>query len=289
MEEKERLMLEKYVDLSRYPLHDPHGPDWHNTVEQIRSELAHDGVSVLRHFIRDEIVDQLRAEGEAIASKAYYKEETVNAYNLSLDAPHPDEHPAKITMQRGNAFVARDLVPRDHIIHQLYCSKALRDFIAACFNIDELHRLADPLAGLCLNVLKPGHSHPWHFDINEFTISMLTRKPSGGGVFNYCPDIRSPEKENLEAVKSVLTGAGGEHVQHLELQPGDLQMFKGRYSLHQVSPVEGEHERHTAIFAYTPEPGVIGTLERTRQLFGRALPAHAAAEQNKVRADGLLD
>ena len=289
MEGKERLALEKYVDLSRYPLHEPHGKGWYKTVEQIRSDLTQNGVSVLRHFIREEVIDQLQAEGEAIASKAYYKEETVNAYNLPLDAPLPDGHPAKITMQRGNAFVARDLVPHDHIIHQLYCSKALLDFIAACFNFDELHRLADPLAGLCLNVLKPGHSHPWHFDINEFTVSMLTKKPSGGGVFNYCPNIRSPENESIDAVKSVLTGTGRELVQHLELQPGDLQMFKGRYALHQVNPVEGEHERHTAIFAYTPEPGVIGTLERTKQLFGRALPAHAAAEQSKVRADGLLD
>ena len=39
----------------------------------------------------------------------------------------------------------------------------------------------------------------------------------------------------------------------------------------------------------TLEPGVIGGVERTKQLFGRALEAHEIAEREKVRADELLD
>jgi hypothetical protein len=34
---------------------------------------------------------------------------------------------------------------------------------------------------------------------------------------------------------------------------------------------------------------VIGSVERTRQLFGRVLPEHLAAEGREVRADALLD
>ena len=47
--------------------------------------------------------------------------------------------------------------------------------------------------------------------------------------------------------------------------------------------------RHAAIFAYTREPGVIGRLARTKQLFGRALPEHEEAERQRVRSDTLLD
>ena len=36
-------------------------------------------------------------------------------------------------------------------------------------------------------------------------------------------------------------------------------------------------------------PGVIGTVERTRQLFGRVLPDHVAAAADAVRGDRLLD
>ena len=50
-----------------------------------------------------------------------------------------------------------------------------------------------------------------------------------------------------------------------------------------------ETPRHSAIFAYTAEPGVIGRVERTRQLFGRVLPAHEEAERRRVRSDSLLD
>jgi hypothetical protein len=75
----------------------------------------------------------------------------------------------------------------------------------------------------------------------------------------------------------------------LTLRPGDLQLFQGRYSLHRVSVVEGDTARHSAIFAYSQSPGVIGSVARTRQLFGRVLPEHLAAEGQAVRVDQLLD
>lgn len=78
-------------------------------------------------------------------------------------------------------------------------------------------------------------------------------------------------------------------MQHLNLQAGDLQLFMGRYSLHRVSPVKGDKERHTAIFAYTKLPDVIGNVERTRQLFGRVLPEHYAAQHHAARSDSLID
>ena len=37
---------------------------------------------------------------------------------------------------------------------------------------------------------------------------MLTQEPDGGGVFEYCPNIRSARAENLDAVRAVLDGRG---------------------------------------------------------------------------------
>ncbi|MBV8627275.1 MAG: hypothetical protein JO371_05300 [Paraburkholderia sp.] len=56
-----------------------------------------------------------------------------------------------------------------------------------------------------------------------------------------------------------------------------------------MTKVSGTIERHTAIFAYSQKPGVIGRLERTRQLYGRVSEMHIEAEQRLVRADGLVD
>jgi hypothetical protein len=81
-------------------------------------------------------------------------------------------------MERGNAFVARDQIPTHFMVARLYTSPEFHQFIAACVGLPEVYQLADPLAGLCLNVLTEGRSHPWHFDTNEFAISMLTQAPS---------------------------------------------------------------------------------------------------------------
>ncbi|MEU2255035.1 HalD/BesD family halogenase [Nocardia xishanensis] len=281
-------VLDEIVDTARYPLASPGSAEWRAAVDAARADLADGGCTVLREFIRPELIETLRAQGEDMAPHAHYEIERVNAYNIPLDTALPQDHPGRVVMERGNAFVPRDRIPAEALIHRLYTSDAFQRFVADCFGLSELHEYADPLAGLCLNVVAPGMSHPWHFDTNEFTVSMLTQLPEAGGVFEYCPDIRSPHAENLGDVRDVLAGDGERLIRRLELRPGDLQLFQGRFSLHRVSPVSGGKQRHSAIFAYTDRPGVIGTVERTRQLFGRVLPEHVA-EDRLVRGDRLLD
>lgn len=278
------------VDTDRYPLSAPASAGWEDVVSRTRAELENSGCSVLPDFIRPELTGALRRECADIAPSAHYDVETVNAYNIDVDAALPDDHPGRIPFQRGNAFVARDRIPGDFLIHRLYSSTEFQHFVAECFGLTRIHELADPLSGLCLNVVNPGMEHPWHFDTNEFTVSLLTQEPEAGGVFEYCPNIRSARAENFDDVRDVLTGRGERLIRRLSLRPGDLQLFKGRYALHRVATVTGGQARHTAIFAYSERPGVVGTVARTRQLFGRVLPEHlAAAEKRAVRVDGLLD
>ncbi|SCF36018.1 2OG-Fe(II) oxygenase superfamily protein [Micromonospora purpureochromogenes] len=277
------------VDTARYPLAEPGSDAWERVVSRTRTELRELGCSVLPEFILPSSREALRREGAGVAPLAYYDVEETNVYNIAFDDDLPAEHPGRIVMQRGNAFVARDRIPTDSVIHRLYIDPSFVRFVAACFELPELHELADPLSGLVLNVVQPGMEHPWHFDTNEFTVSMLTQEPEEGGVFEYCPNIRSAGAENFGAVRSVLTGADRSPVRALTLRPGDLQLFKGRYALHRVSAVRGATARHSAIFAYSERPGVMGSVARTRQLFGRVLPAHRDAERNAVRVDQLLD
>ncbi|MCU7804879.1 MAG: arpA protein [Candidatus Thiodiazotropha sp. (ex Lucinoma borealis)] len=277
------------VDLDRFPINAPGSKQWWHAINSIRAELRKQGCSVLKGFVKEEVLSCLERESAAVAPSAYYSVETVNAYNIDLDAELEPGHPGKITFERGNAFVARDQISEESLINQLYVSASFKQYLAACFEVDEVYELADPLAGLCVNVLKSGKEHPWHFDINEFTVSLLTKKAQEGGVFEFCPNIRSPVNENFDDVKSVLEQRDDRRVQRLDLSRGDLQLFLGRMALHRVTPVKGDEDRLTAIFAYTKEPGVIGAEARTRQLFGRILPEHCAAELNTVRSDSLMD
>lgn len=281
--------LGRVADTERYPLAAPGGAGRDAVVSRTRAELAETGCCVLPGFIRPALRDALRTECAAIAPDAHYDVETVNAYNIDVRTPLPDGHPGRITTERGNAFVARDHIPAGFIVHRLYSNGLFQRFVADCFGLPRVHELADPLSGLVVNVVNPGMEHPWHFDTNEFTVSMLTQRAEDGGVFEYCPNIRSAEAENLGDVRRVLTGHGGDLVRRLTPRPGDLQLFKGRYSLHRVSAVAGNTARHTAIFAYSERAGVIGSVARTRQLFGRVLPEHLAAEGRAVRVDRLLD
>ena len=289
MSTSEARVVGQVVNTARYPLLEPTSVDWKYLVSRTQHELQNLGCSVLPSFIRSSLCDTLQLECATIAPLAYYDVETVNAYNIATDLSLPEDHPGRISMQRGNAFVAHDRIHEDSNIHQLYSSELFQSFIASCFELSRLYELADPLAGLCLNVLTTGMEHPWHFDTNEFTVSLLTQESQAGGVFEYCPNIRSAQAENFDNVRAVLVGRGGHLIRRLSLRPGDLQLFKGRYSMHRVSAVQGETARHSAIFAYSERPGVIGSVARTRQLFGRVLPQHLAAEGRAVRVDQLLD
>ena len=277
------------VDTGRYPLLQPGSMAYDSAVSTAQKELATDGCTVLPGFVRAELLDELRAQCASVAPLAYYDIEVVNVYNSATDSSLPQQHPVNITMERGNAFVARDRIPAHFMIAQLYTSPEFHQFVAACVALPRVFQLADPLAGLCLNVLTETRSHPWHFDTNDFAISMLTQAPLGGGSFECCPGIRSARAENFDDVAAVLTGEGEHLVRRLHLRPGDLQLFMGRYSLHRVTAVQGPRERHSAIFAFSATPGVVGTVSRTKQLFGRVLPEHLAAAGRARRGDELLD
>ncbi|MFD5872886.1 arpA protein [Streptomyces sp. NPDC060322] len=283
------ITLDQMVDTDRYPLSDPEGTAARAVVARARRELAEDGCTVLPDFVRPALHEALRQECAALAPHAYFDVETVNVYNIDVDAELPEDHPGRRTFERGNAFVARDRIPGDSLIGRLYAHEPFQRFVADCFTLPRLYELADPLSGLVLNVVRPGMEHPWHFDTNEYTVSMLTQEAEEGGSFEYCPNIRSAEDECFDDVRDVLDGRPAPQPERLPLRPGDLQLFKGRYSLHRVSPVRGALARHSAIFAYSERPGVIGSVARTRQLFGRVLPGHLAAEGRAVRGDGLLD
>jgi hypothetical protein len=280
--------MDELVDSARYPLWSAGSSAWSSAVAQARQQLRTRGCCVLPGFLRSSQLDALREECAAVAPAAHYDVETVNVYNTTPDPSLPEGHPVRTTMERGNAFVPRDRLPRDLLISRLYTDPQVQRFVAACFELDEVHELADPLAGLCLNVLTTGREHPWHFDTNEFAVSLLTQAPEAGGRFEYCPDIRSAQSECFNDVAGVLAGRRCELVHQVEVRPGALQLFRGRYALHRVTAVEGVTPRHSAIFAYSRRPGVIGSVERTRQLFGRVLPEHLAAE-GAVRGDALLD
>ena len=138
---------------------------------------------------------------------------------------------------------------------------------------------------MIINLANKGNGFPWHFDTNNFTVTIAIQNAEEGGVFEYAPNIRK-KSENFKAVNRVIEGTSNKVVS-INLEPGDLQLFKGRYSLHRVTPISGKTNRYVAIISYVQEPNMVGSPERTKQLYGKVLPIHL--ERAGLRSDQFLD
>jgi len=286
----ERHDLSGLVDIERYPLDRPDDSTLLATIEQARADLDREGCAVLRGFLREDRLTQLREECQELANKSFFNTREVNAYFTADNPALPEDDPRRLFMTRTSGFVTRDMITADRIMQRLYVSPAMKSLVARCLGENQVYEYADPYAGLVLNVLPEGTEQPWHYDTNEFIVTMMTQDAEEGGSFEYCPDIRTPQDENYAGVGAVLRDQDRDRVRHLSLRPGDLQLFKGRFSLHRVTRVKGDTPRLTAIFAYSQTPGVVGRLERTRQLYGRVSEQHIQAEEGRAeRADGLID
>ncbi len=90
----------------------------------------------------------------------------------------------------------------------------------------------------------------------------------------------------FDEVKKVLDG-DRTRVRKLKLEPGDLQIFKGRFTMHRVTRVKGTKPRYLCIPAYVLDPWRVNTPEHSKAIYGKVLPIHI--ERNQARADGLAD
>lgn len=284
------MTLEDLIDIDRFPLNAPSAEAYRGAVAVAQASLAEDGCAVLKRFIRDDTLQVMSDEIAARKQTTHYSTECINPYFHTLTNPsYPDQHPVNTFLERSSGFIPGDSWEATTSHRTLFEHRALCRFLADCLGLEALYPYSDSLAGLTANILNPDQQFTWHFDTNEFAVTVLVDAADEGGLFEYVPGIRSATAEGFEAIQSVLEG-GREGVRTLDLQPGDLQIFCGRHSLHRVTRVAPHSRpRHAAIFAYTEQDGVIGRVERTQQLFGRVLPEHIAAERARVRSDTLLD
>lgn len=282
-----QLLANDLIDLERYPI-STHGPSRDKILEQVREALDLRGCAVLKGFLTPAGIAAAVAEADAVADKGHRSYSRTNAYFTADDASLPKSDPRRRFFDRSNAFIPADNFHRDGALRTIFDSDGFDTFIRECLQEpeDRFFRYADPLADVIVNAAGEGNGFPWHFDTNNFTVTLALQNAERGGAFEYAPMIRTSEDEHFDEVARVLDGTS-DKVISLELEPGDLQLFKGRYSLHRVAPLVGPTPRYVAIFSYVAEPGMVGSVERVRQLYGRTLPIHH--ERAGQRADALID
>ncbi|MGI9393361.1 MAG: HalD/BesD family halogenase [Boseongicola sp.] len=278
------MSYKELINIDRYPIDCP-GPKLEACVNSVRAALEEDGCAVLQNFLSPVAIDALTAEADSVADHAHRSYNRTNAYFTKDDPNLPETDPRRKFFDRSNAFIPADNFLRDGPLRTIHDAPGFDHFIQSCLREKHFHRYADPLADVIVNMAEAGSGFPWHFDTNNFTVTLAIQNADTGGAFEYAAGIRE-RGENFDQVLRVLEGRS-EKITRLELNPGDLQLFRGRYSLHRVAPLEGNRRRYVAIFSYVEEPNMVGSPERTRQLYGRMLPIHL--ERAGMRADQFLD
>ncbi len=261
------------IDLDRYPIHDPESPKHGELLAHCRAGLRRDGCCSVQDFIRPDAIASFAEMLLRLLPEVHRPREPVSPYGGEDDPSLPADHPRRRRFIRGGGFICADRLDQHSGLWSFFDWPATTRFMMAAFETEPLHRYADPLASLATNVMTEGDAFPWHFDTNELTVSIMVQAPEAGGTFEYVPDLRTPGEENYGAVRRVLDG-GRDGVQRLTLQPGDMQLFRGRYTLHRVTKVTGARARIVALPSWSSKPGQVGVVERMIKSYGRALPIH---------------
>ena len=279
--------LNSVVDLDQYPIHRLESPVRQELIAETRSQMNSVGCCRISDFVRPEAISAMLKEAQELHDQTFWAEKSHNPYASQPNPDLPQSHPQNVLQHRMSGFINSDLLPACSLLNEIYNSNVMTHFVWESLGTSQpIYQWADPLGRNPYGVMETDHYFPWHFDGNEFTVSILVQKAESGGVFEYVPDIRAPGQENFEQVQAVLEGSR-EGVRELDLIPGDLQLFKGRFSMHRVTPIVGRRTRYIALPTYVHDPWRMNRPHHSTQYYGRATEAHV--QRALAQADGLVD
>lgn len=259
------------IDLDRYSIADPEDPGGKAAIAEGRERFAGTGLCLLPGFLRPAGIERLAAEAATLVPKAHrldHVDIAYGRYRARLDE-FPPGHAVRRTSRFRMGLVSYDEIPEGGSIRAVYHWDGLTRLVAGLTGSASLFRTADPLLSCNVSVLGPGDSHGWHYDGNDFVVTLLLQAAEEGGHFEFVPNIARADDENFAAVSRVYDGdrAG---VVRPPLEPGTLCLFRGRYSIHRVSLVTGARPRLLAVFSYHVEPGLVFPAATQRNYVGRA-------------------
>jgi hypothetical protein len=257
------------LDLDRYPLHEPGSEAWTALVEKCRADLAREGMFDLEGFVRPVAVERTIAEVKPVLDTLSFVHRRAHNVYFRKEVPElPADHPALATVETISHTVCADQIANSVPVW-IYEWPHFAVFLAACMEKEALFTMRDPLARVNVMGYREGEALNWHFDRSEFTTTILFQKPDQGGDFQYRSNLRSDTDPNYDGVVKVLRGEDPE-VRTLALKPGSLNVFKGKNTMHRVTPVKGQRERLIAVYSYYERPGVTFTKEEQMGFYGRA-------------------
>lgn len=255
--------LQSIVDLERHPVGDD------KFLRRCKSRLDESGVLVLHGFMQPEAIASVCAEGEQHRHLAWYTTSAHNIYLAPADPAYPMEHPRNREVSSSKGCITTDQIPRQSVLHALYDAEEFRGFLCAVLGETALYEYADPLSSVNLHFADKGQELGWHFDNSSFAITLLVQQPDGGGEFQYVRDVRDADRGEMNYDQAAAVLDGKTPPTTLALAPGALVLFRGRNSMHRVTPVEGDRTRMLVVLAYNSEPGISLSESARMTFYGR--------------------
>ena len=184
---------------------------------------------------------------------------------------HDDDYVFNQQIISTKGLLADDQIEQTSCLRSVYDSPLeFPEFIAAVVGEAAVHPYTDDLSSINVHFHEDGEELGWHFDNSSFAVTTLITPPESGGVFEYVPDLRRlPDgEENFDGVRDVIENAPG--VRELDFGPRDLVMFRGRNSIHRVTPSRGNGTRILIVFAFNTEEGIALSESAKETFYGRS-------------------
>ena len=268
---KELSAFEDIINFKKFPIKNLNSPEAKDLISRCRKSVAESGACEMPDFITPKALELLQAESKALEANAFFKPVTGNAYLAPGDEKLPKDHPVNMTETTNVGVIAYDQYPEISLLRRIYEYDPLMSFIGAIMNLPAIYRYGDPMGGLNLAVMREKDYLRWHFDQTDFVTSLSVQSSEAGGEFEYVPLIRNDKSENFDDVKKLLNGDRS-RVIRITNKPGTLVLFKGRHSIHRVTPIAGRTSRLMGLFGFDSQPDVRSTPHLLEMRYGRQHP-----------------
>ncbi len=257
------MQLSEILNFSK---HDIQSADFQ---ERCRETLDDEGVLVLPDFLSGSALKNLQDEASEGREKAYFCAQNHSVYLTPHDNSYAANHAKNKQVISSKGCICDDDVAYDSVLRHVYDATEFREFVMAVTGETSLHPYADPLSSINIHYAEYGQELGWHFDNSEFAITLLIDKPDAGSRFEYVKNLRDAEagEMNYQGVAELLEGKIQPTV--LSMEPGTLVLFRGRNSIHRVSPNESDKTRMLAVLAYNSQEGVELSESARMTFYGR--------------------
>lgn len=271
------------VDLARYPIADLDHGAGAAFLAECQQSMETNGWCNLDGFIRADALARLAAESNGLLPTADVLTIKRNIYQGAIDPSLPSDDPRRREFMHVAVQLADDQIPRDTLLKRLYHSDILTEFVRRVQNKTQLYRCADQFQALNVVALRPDSWHAWHYDTTECTVTLLLQAAETGGEFTFLPNSRTDEAEDRAAVDRLLAGDMS-RAKTFSRGAGTFTLFRGGYSLHGVTKVEGAQPRVTAILTYDEQPGRVISDDINIRVYGKRVEQILAARQAAANA-----